>query len=101
MDSVQAGRMWNENADVWTKLSRAGYDTCRDLFNTPTFLEMLPNVNNLQGLDIGCGEGHNTRLLARREARMTGIDVSERFIERARKGGRGDALDLLPRSRRS
>ncbi len=84
MDSVQAGRMWNDNADTWTQLSRAGYDVCRDTFNTPTFLEVLSDINNLEGLDIGCGEGHNTRLLARRGARMTGIDISERFIEHAR-----------------
>lgn len=84
MDSVEAGRMWNDNADVWTELSRAGYDVCRDLFNTPTFLEILPDINNLEGLDIGCGEGNNTRLLARQGAKMTGIDISERFIEHAR-----------------
>ena len=84
MDNKEAGQMWNENADEWTQLSRAGYDVCRDLFNTPTFLEILPDVSNLDGLDIGCGEGTNTRLLARREARMTGIDISERFIEHAR-----------------
>jgi ubiquinone/menaquinone biosynthesis C-methylase UbiE len=84
MNSVEAGRMWNDNADAWTKLSRAGYDVCRDLFNTPTFLQILPDINNLEGLDIGCGEGNNTRLLARRGARMTGIDISERFIEHAR-----------------
>jgi len=84
MDNLEAGQMWNDNADVWTELSRAGYDTCRDMFNTPTFLDILPDINGLEGLDIGCGEGHNTRLLARREARMTGIDVSERFIEHAR-----------------
>ena len=84
MDSKETERMWNDNADVWTELSRAGYDVCRDLFNTPTFLDILPEINGLEGLDIGCGEGHNTRLLARRGARMTGIDVSQRFIEHAR-----------------
>ena len=84
MDNKEAGRMWNENADAWTELSRAGYDICRDTFNTPTFLEILPDINNLQGLDIGCGEGHNTRLLARRGAKMIGIDISERFVEHAR-----------------
>jgi len=84
MDNAEAGRMWNDNADSWTELSRAGYDVCRDLFNTPTFLDILPDISNLDGLDIGCGEGHNTRLLARRGARMTGIDISERFIEHAR-----------------
>jgi ubiquinone/menaquinone biosynthesis C-methylase UbiE len=34
-------------------------------------------------LDIGCGEGHNTRLLAQRGARMMAIDISETFLHHA------------------
>jgi len=29
-------------------------------------------------LDAGCGEGYTTRILARRGARMTGVDLSEK-----------------------
>jgi hypothetical protein len=47
MDHRHVGRLWNENAEVWTRLSRAGYDTYRDAFNTPAFLEMLPAVMGL------------------------------------------------------
>ena len=70
MDHIEVGRYWNRNADAWTALARAGYDVYRDHLNTPAFLAMLPEVAGLSGLDIGCGEGHNTRLLARRGARM-------------------------------
>lgn len=76
--------MWNANAETWTSLSRQGYDTYRDHINTPAFLAMLPNVANLKGLDIGCGEGGNTRLLAARGAHMTGVDISNVFIQKAR-----------------
>lgn len=65
MDHKEVGRLWNGNADAWTKLARAGYDVYRDAFNTPAFFEMLPDVRGLTGLDIGCGERHNTRLLAK------------------------------------
>ncbi len=34
--------------------------------------------------DLGCGEGTNTRLIARRGARMTGIDLSPQMIAAAR-----------------
>ena len=64
MDHQEVGRYWNGNADAWTRLARAGYDTYRDHFNTPAFLDLLPDVAGREGLDIGCGEGHNTRLLA-------------------------------------
>jgi ubiquinone/menaquinone biosynthesis C-methylase UbiE len=85
MDHREVGRYWNENAQAWTKLSRAGFDVYRDYLNTPAFLEMLPEIRGMEGLDIGCGEGHNTRLLAERGARMTGIDVSEVFVNHAKE----------------
>ncbi len=84
MEHKQVGRLWNGNADAWTRLSRAGYDVYRDCFNTPAFFEMLPGVAGLSGLDIGCGEGHNTRLLAGRGARMAAIDISDIFVRNAR-----------------
>jgi ubiquinone/menaquinone biosynthesis C-methylase UbiE len=85
MDDREAGRMWDENAEVWTKLARAGYDIYRDHVNTPAFFAMLPDVRGLRGLDIGCGEGHNTRLLAKRGAAMTALDISPTFIRHARE----------------
>jgi len=32
-------------------------------------------------LNEGCGEGYNTRLLARSGARVTGVDISQRMEE--------------------
>jgi ubiquinone/menaquinone biosynthesis C-methylase UbiE len=84
MNHREVGRYWNDNAEAWTKLSRLGYDTYRDTFNTPAFLEMLPDVSGLLGLDIGCGEGTNTRFLAGRGVQMTAFDVAERFIDHAK-----------------
>ena len=85
MDHEEVGRYWDENAEVWTELVRAGYDHYRDGLNTPAFFEMLPDVDGLFGFDVGCGEGHNTRLLAERGASMTGIDISETFVRHARE----------------
>jgi len=80
MDHLTVGRYWDENAEVWTRLVREGYDVYRDLVNTPAFLAMLPPVDGLVGLDIGCGEGSNTRQLARRGARLVAVDVSHTFV---------------------
>jgi ubiquinone/menaquinone biosynthesis C-methylase UbiE len=79
---------WDENAPVWTELSRAGYDVYRDHLNTPAFLRLVPDVAGLDGLDLGCGEGHNTRLLAGLGARMMGLDISGRFLRAARDAER-------------
>jgi 2-polyprenyl-3-methyl-5-hydroxy-6-metoxy-1,4-benzoquinol methylase len=85
MNHEQVGRYWNANARAWTELARAGYDVYRDHLNSPAFFDMLPDVRGLAGLDIGCGEGHNTRLLARRGARVTAVDIAEDFIAYARQ----------------
>lgn len=76
---------WEANAEAWTVMSRQGYDRSRDLYNTPTFLRILPDIQGLRGLDIGCGEGANTRILAQRGATMTGIDFCETFIRYAKQ----------------
>ncbi len=94
MDHKEVGRYWSKNADAWTKLSQAGYDVYRDYLNTPAFLQMLPDVGGLTGLDIGCGDGHNTRLLARHGARMTAIDISERFIQHAQEAEQREPLGI-------
>jgi len=83
MDHHEVGAYWNANAEVWTALARAGYDVYRDWLNTPAFLAMLPDVRGLARIDIGCGEGHNTRLVARRGARVTAVDIAETFVRHA------------------
>jgi SAM-dependent methyltransferase len=56
---------------------------CREVFNNPSFLEFVPDLSERRLIDLGCGEGRNTRLFAMRGARMTGIDLSPRLIEAA------------------
>jgi len=94
MDHRDVGRLWERSAPAWTRLARAGFDVYRDLVNTPAFFEMLPDVTGRFGLDIGCGEGHNTRLMARRGATMTAIDIS-RLFARAARGGEVEADEPL------
>lgn len=94
MDHTEVRRYWNGNADAWTKLARAGYDVYRDYLNTPAFFKMLPDVEGLSGLDIGCGEGHNTRFLTKHGARVTGIDISEVFIRHAKQLEDKEALGI-------
>jgi len=51
----------------------------------PCLLEFLGDVAGRSVLDAGCGEGYLARVLAGRGARVTGIDLSPRLIEMARK----------------
>lgn len=94
MDHMTVGKMWDENAETWTMLARQGYDVCRDLVNTPAFLEMLPWIDGMDGLDIGCGEGYNTRQFASRGAHMQAIDISEKFIRYAQQTEDAEPLKI-------
>ncbi len=76
---------WNRNADLWAAEVRAGHDVYREHYNNPAFLAFIGDLADKRVLDAGCGEGHNTRILARRGARMIGADISTRMIELARE----------------
>jgi SAM-dependent methyltransferase len=73
-------RYWDGNADLWADEVRKGRDIARERLNNPAFLAFIGDLRGKQVLDAGCGEGYNTRLLARLGASMTGVDVSERMI---------------------
>jgi len=94
MDDNEVRRCWEGNAEAWTALSRQGYDRFRIHFNTPSFMRILPVIKGLSGLDIGCGEGCNTRLLAQQGASMTGIDIAPTFVRYARQAERDAPLGV-------
>ena len=94
MKASEAGAFWERNAETWTRHVRAGYDIYRDALNSPTFLDALPPVDGRCGLDMGCGEGANTRHLARRGARMDGIDIAPTFIRHARAAESAQPLGI-------
>jgi len=83
MSDEDVARSWDENAELWARHVRAGYDLYRNLYNNPALLEFVGDLAGQAVLDAGCGEGYNTRLLARRGARMTAIDLSPKMIELA------------------
>jgi hypothetical protein len=77
-------RYWDGNAEAWAEQVRRGADVAREWLNNPAFLEFIGDLRGRRVLDAGCGEGYNTRILARRGARMTDVDLSERMIAPAR-----------------
>lgn len=57
----------------------------RPWFNKEFRFQCLGDLRGRHVLDVGCGEGTNTVLLARLGAQVTGIDVSPRSIEVSRR----------------
>ena len=83
ISEAESIRLWQANAEAWTELTRMGFDICRDHLNMPNFLSILPSVTGKEGLDIGCGEGANTRAVAALGCRMTAVDPCSNFVSRA------------------
>jgi ubiquinone/menaquinone biosynthesis C-methylase UbiE len=76
-------RSWNAVADDW--IAHADANDYRNHFLMPRMLAMLGDVGGKAIVDLGCGEGGYARELARRGARVVGVDGSERLIAVARE----------------
>ena len=83
-------RSWDAIADDWVR--HADSSDYQNVFLVPRMLRMLGDVGGRRVLDLGCGEGRYSRELARRGARVTGVDGSARLIEVARERARADGV---------
>jgi 2-polyprenyl-3-methyl-5-hydroxy-6-metoxy-1,4-benzoquinol methylase len=83
---------YDQYADVYAEMVER-----RDETNpiTAALLGELGNVSGCRVLDAGCGEGHLARILAKRGAKVTAIDVSPRLVEMARTKAHGDSIEYL------
>lgn len=75
------GAAWDRFADEWDKRYTDVGDRNRQYIIDPSLLKILGRVTDQQILDAGCGNGYLCRLLSTKGAKMTGVDVSKRFIE--------------------
>lgn len=77
-------KRWDAGAEIWDAgYTKYGDAYRRNLFNHALF-RLLKNVKGKKILDAGCGAGYFSRLLAEKGARVTGVDLSKKFIELAR-----------------
>lgn len=93
MSDFAADGGWLASAEAWIRLAPE-HDT-RTLLLDPV---MLAECGDLQGkavLDLGCGEGRFSRLLAARGARPCGIDTIARMVQAAVDAGGPDERYLI------
>jgi SAM-dependent methyltransferase len=82
----------------------ARYDSVADFYVTGfgsvddsvslALLDLLGPVAGQRVLDVACGHGRMSRELARRGGDVTGVDISERLIARARESEEGERLGV-------
>lgn len=85
---------YTENADFWVKIMRDGLDPYRTQLTNDAVIDAIEPRPGLDILDIGCGEGYLSRLIARHGAQVTGIDACEELVEAARHAADDEGLDI-------
>ena len=85
---------WNSGAEDWAQNVRAGKDVFRNLYSLPAFLGFIGELRGKKVLDVGCGEGYNTRIFAQQGARAVGVDLSKEMIRLAQEEERKTNLGI-------
>lgn len=71
---------WDRCAPEWARWVRSGRDADRECLLDPVMLRLLGDLRGSRILDVGCGEGYFSRVMARREADVVGLDISPAMI---------------------
>jgi len=71
---------WDIVADNYHSLVGEKGDFHHRTFLNPVILKFLGQVKGKKVIDLACGQGYFSRLLAKKGAIVTGIDTSERLI---------------------
>ena len=70
-------------------------DNYNDLLEQPAMSELLPDLKGKSVLDLGCGTGSMTELLAGEGYDMIGVDNSEEMLEEAMEKKAASGHDIL------
>ena len=87
-------REWDEATSSWADFVREGKDHFRNEMNSPATFKIIGNVKNKDVLDLSCGEGYNSRILAKKGARVVGVDFSTEMIKYAKQTEKTDRLGI-------
>ncbi|MFW9835535.1 MAG: class I SAM-dependent methyltransferase [Candidatus Thorarchaeota archaeon] len=72
---------WDEVAEDYHKSVGDTGDSYHRNFVNPVIFEILGDIKNKSVLDLACGQGYLSRLLARKGANVIGVDISEKMLE--------------------
>lgn len=92
--SEDARAAWNEGADAWESFVESGADYYRHEIHGPALLAACEPLSGTDVLDLGCGQGFFCRELAKRGARVVGVDIAEKQIAYARMHEEKEPLEI-------
>ena len=75
---------WEAMAEDWIRQSQDSESSHREGMLDGWMLDAVGEVSGRKSIDLGCGEGRFSRMLAERGAVVTGVDLCRPFIEFAK-----------------
>ncbi len=86
---------WDEVADDYNKTVGETGDSYHRTYVNPAIFDILGDIKGLSILDLACGQGYLSRILAREGAKVVGIDISDKMLEIARKSEESEPLGVM------
>jgi ubiquinone/menaquinone biosynthesis C-methylase UbiE len=85
---------WDEVAEDYHKTVGETGDSYHRNFVNPVIFDILGDIKGLSILDLACGQGYLSRILAKKGAMVTGIDLSAKMLELARTAEINEPLGI-------
>jgi 2-polyprenyl-3-methyl-5-hydroxy-6-metoxy-1,4-benzoquinol methylase len=94
-DSTERVRQaWDGAAASWEDFVESGKDWYRHGLHGPALLRACGDVKGRSVLDLGCGQGYFSRVLARAGAKVCAVDISEQQIANALEHEQDEPLGI-------
>lgn len=74
---------WDEAADFWNRDAGDSGVWHHRIDIDPVIFNLLGSIKNKKILEVGCGNGYLSRLLAKKGAKITGVDLSQKLLDYA------------------
>lgn len=85
---------WDEVAEDYHKTVGDTGDSYHRNYVNPIIFDILGDVKGQSILDLACGQGYLSRILIKKGAKVTGVDISEKMLEIARASEASEPLGV-------
>ncbi|MFW9893752.1 MAG: class I SAM-dependent methyltransferase [Candidatus Thorarchaeota archaeon] len=85
---------WDEVAADYHRTVGDTGDSYHRTYVNPVIFEILGDVKGLHILDLACGQGYLSRILARKGAEVIGVDISEKMLKLAQESEESESLGV-------